>query len=87
LATKRKFDLYQKMLHEPDAAKQRVLMREFEKRVVDTEAHEFPMLWWYRIIPYRLYVKGWKISRSHYVNQDSSTAATENIDPRARAHP
>jgi peptide/nickel transport system substrate-binding protein len=63
LATKRKFDLYQKMLHEPDAAKQRVLMREFEKRVVDTEAHEFPMLWWYRIIPYRLYVKGWKISR------------------------
>jgi hypothetical protein len=38
-------------------------MREFEKRVVDTEAHEFPMLWWYRIIPYRLYVKGWKISR------------------------
>ena len=63
MATKRKFDLYQKMLHEPDAAKQRVLMREFEKRVVDTEAHEFPMLWWYRIIPYRLYVKGWKISR------------------------
>jgi peptide/nickel transport system substrate-binding protein len=63
LATKRKFDLYQKMLHEPDAAKRRVLMREFEKRVVDTEAHEFPMLWWYRIIPYRLYVKGWKISR------------------------
>ena len=51
------------MLHEPDAAKQRVLMREFEKRVVDTEAHEFPMLWWYRILPYRLYVKGWKISR------------------------
>ena len=39
------------MLHEPDAAKQRVLMREFEKRVVDTEAHEFPMLWWYRTIP------------------------------------
>jgi hypothetical protein len=43
------------MLHEPDAAKQRVLMREFEKRVVVTEAHEFPMLWWYRTIPYRSY--------------------------------
>jgi peptide/nickel transport system substrate-binding protein len=66
-------DLYQKMLHEPDAAKQRVLMRLFEKRVVDTEAHEFPMLWWYRIIPYRSYVKGWKISPSHYLNQDLST--------------
>src|SRR5580693_4189041 len=66
-------DLYQKMLHEPDAAKQRVLMRQFEKRVVDSEAHEFPMLWWYRIIPYRSYVKGWKISPSHYLNQDLST--------------
>jgi peptide/nickel transport system substrate-binding protein len=66
-------DLYQKMLHEPDAAKQRVLMRGFEKRVVDSEAHEFPMLWWYRIIPYRSDVKGWKISPSHYLNQDLST--------------
>ena len=47
--------------------------REFEKRVVVTEAHEFPMLWWYRIIPYRSYVKGWKISPSHYLNQDLST--------------
>ena len=31
---------------------------EFEKHVIDAEAHEFPMLWWYRIIPYRSYVKG-----------------------------
>ena len=38
-------DLYQKMLHEPDAAKQRVLMREFEKRVVDTEAHPLKLDW------------------------------------------
>src|SRR5438552_13453820 len=63
-------DLYQKMLHEPDPAKQRALMREFEKHLVDGQAHEFPMLWWYRIIPYRSYVKGWKISPSHYLNQD-----------------
>jgi hypothetical protein len=60
LGDQAEIDLYQKMLHEPDAAKQRVLMREFEKRVVVTEAHEFPMLWWYRTIPYRSYVKGWK---------------------------
>jgi hypothetical protein len=44
------------------------------------------MLWWYRIIPYRSYVKGWKISPSHYLNQDLSTvkmrAAT--ADPRAQ---
>ena len=29
-------ELYQKMLHEPDPAKQRVLMREFEKHVIDS---------------------------------------------------
>ena len=69
----KEIDLYQQMLHEPDVAKQRALMREFEKQVVDTEAHEFPMLWWYRIIPYRSYVNGWKISPSHYLNQDLST--------------
>jgi len=66
-------DLYQRMLHEPDPTKQRALMRDFEKHVVDSEAHEFPMLWWYRIIPYRSYVKGWKISPSHYLNQDLAT--------------
>jgi len=53
--------------------KQRSLMREFEKHVIDAAAHEFPMLWWYRIIPYRLYVKGWKINPSHYLNQDLAT--------------
>jgi peptide/nickel transport system substrate-binding protein len=49
------------------------LMREFEKYVVDTEAHEIFVLWWYRIIPHQSYVKGWKISPSHYVNQDLGT--------------
>lgn len=66
-------DIYQKMLHEPDAAKQRVLMREFEKYVLDTQAHELPMIYWYRIVPYRSYVKGWKIGPSRYVNQDLGT--------------
>ena len=70
---RKEIDLYQKMLHGPDPATQRALMREFEKHVVDGEAHEFPMLWWYRIIPHRSYVKGWKISPSHYLNQDLST--------------
>jgi peptide/nickel transport system substrate-binding protein len=63
-------DLYQRMLHETDGAKQRGLMRDFEKRVLDTEAHEMVMTYWYRIVPLRSYVKGWKISPSHYLNQD-----------------
>ncbi len=64
--------IYDKMLHETDPAKQRVLMRAFEKQTVDVEAHEFPMLWWNRIMVYRSYVKGWKIGPSHYINQDLS---------------
>ena len=31
------------------------------------------LLWRYRIVPYRSYVKGWKIGPSHYVNQDLAT--------------
>ena len=63
-------DIYEKMLHETDAAKQRTLMRAYETRIVDTEAYEWPMLWWNRLLPERSYMHGWKISASHYVNQD-----------------
>jgi peptide/nickel transport system substrate-binding protein len=65
--------LYDRMLHETDAAKQRALMRNFEKYVLDDCAHEIFLLWWYRIVPYRSYVKGWEISPSHYLNQDLAT--------------
>jgi peptide/nickel transport system substrate-binding protein len=65
--------LYDKMLHETDLTKQRALMREFEKRVLDDQAHEIFLLWWYRTVPYLSYVKGWKISPSHYLNQDLAT--------------
>ena len=66
-------ELYDRMLRETDFARQRDLMRQFEKRVLDTEAHEIFLLWRYRIVPYRSYVKGWKVSPSHYVNQDLAT--------------
>jgi peptide/nickel transport system substrate-binding protein len=51
-------NLYDRMLHETDFTKQRALMRDFEKHVLDS---------------YRSYVKGWKISPSHYLNQDLAT--------------
>ena len=63
-------DLYEKVLHETDAAKQRALMRDFEKFVLDTQAHEMVITYWHRIVPLRSYVKGWKVSPSHYLNQD-----------------
>jgi peptide/nickel transport system substrate-binding protein len=69
----REIDLYNRMLRETDPLKQRGLMREFEKYAIDTEAHQLWVLWWYRTIPYRSYVKGWKISPSHFINQDLAT--------------
>src|SRR6266446_10176137 len=66
-------DVYDKMLREADPAKQRALMRQFEKHTLDTEAHEIFLLWWERIVPHHSYVKGWKISPSHYLNQDLAT--------------
>ena len=66
-------ELYNRMLRETDFSRQRALMRDYEKHVLDTQAHEIFLLWRYRIVPYRSYVKGWKISPSHYVNQDLAT--------------
>jgi peptide/nickel transport system substrate-binding protein len=62
-------DIYNRMLRETDVAKARLLMRQFEKRIND-EAHQLAVTYWYRIVPMRSYVKGWKISPSHYLNQD-----------------
>ena len=61
------------MLRETDPTKQRALMREFEKYVLDDQAHAVFLLWWHRIVPHRSYVKGWKIGPSHYLNQDLAT--------------
>ena len=47
-------------------------MREYETRIIDTEAHEFPMLWWYRMVPGAVLRAGWKIGPSHFINQDLS---------------
>jgi peptide/nickel transport system substrate-binding protein len=64
--------LYDAMNQTDDVAKQKELMTKFQKRVMDEQAHNFEVLWWYRIIPHRSYVKGWKVSPSHYLNQDLS---------------
>jgi peptide/nickel transport system substrate-binding protein len=63
-------ELYNKALHETDPKAQHAAMLAFAKHVMDTQAHKVMMAWWYRIVPYRSYVKGWKISPSHYINQD-----------------
>ncbi|HZE14412.1 MAG TPA: ABC transporter substrate-binding protein, partial [Mycobacterium sp.] len=65
--------LYEKMLHESDPSKLHGEMFHFAKWVMGTQAHEAFLLWWYRMVPERTYMHGWKISPSHYLNQDLST--------------
>lgn len=59
-------ELHKVMNSTADVKAQRAIMRQFEKRALDEEAHNFISLWWYRIIPHRTYLKGWKIGPSHY---------------------
>jgi len=66
-------DLYNRMLRELDKSKQKALLLEFNKYVLDEQAHGIFLLWWQRIVPYHAYVRGWKIGPSHYVNQDLGT--------------
>lgn len=62
-------DLFDKMNREGDPKKVRQYMRQYEKRVLDEQAHMALTMWWYKINPHRSYVKGWKIAPSHYLNQ------------------
>jgi peptide/nickel transport system substrate-binding protein len=66
-------EIFDKLLRETDLAKQRALAFEFDKRVLDEEAHYIHSYWWGRLIPLRSYVNGWKIGPSHYANQDLGT--------------
>ena len=64
-------DLYDKQSRATDPKERLKLIRQFEKRVIDEKAYQFPpTLWWQRIVPHWAKLKGWKITPSHYVNQD-----------------
>ena len=63
-------ELYEKQSRTTDLSERVKLIRQFEKRVIEEMAYEFPTLWWHRIIPHHTRVKGWKITPNHYVNQD-----------------
>lgn len=66
---KKLVEMYDALLRAPTEAEQRKLVRQYEKRVLDTEATHAITLWWYKINPHRSYVKGWKIAPSHYLGQ------------------
>ena len=62
-------ELYQKQSRAIDPDERRRYVREFERRLVDEEAHYFPALQWHRIVPHSAKLRGWTITPSHYLNQ------------------
>ncbi|HTM09881.1 MAG TPA: ABC transporter substrate-binding protein [Verrucomicrobiae bacterium] len=63
-------ELYDRQSRMTDKADRLKILRQFEKRVLDEQAYQFHILWWQRIVPHWAKVRGWKITPSHYVNQD-----------------
>jgi peptide/nickel transport system substrate-binding protein len=63
-------ELYERQSRETDPKARLKLLRQFEKRVLDDKLYQFDLLWWQRIVPHLSKLKGWKITPSHYVNQD-----------------
>jgi peptide/nickel transport system substrate-binding protein len=62
-------DLYQKQSRTLDPEERKRYVREFERRLLDEEAHTFITLQWHRIVPYNAKVRGWTVTPSHYLNQ------------------
>lgn len=65
--------LYDEQSRQTDPEKRKALIRQFEKRLLDEEAHYLMTLQWHRIIPHSAKVKGWTITPSHYLNNTLDT--------------
>jgi peptide/nickel transport system substrate-binding protein len=66
-------ELYLKQSRAVDAEERKKYLREFEKRLLDEEAHYLYTIQWHRIIPHNSKVKGWTITPSHYLNNQLDT--------------
>jgi peptide/nickel transport system substrate-binding protein len=66
-------DLYDKQSRATNPDERKKLIRQFEKRLLDEEAHYLMTLQWHRIIPHSSKVKGWTITPSHYLNNTLDT--------------
>ncbi|MEM7535629.1 MAG: ABC transporter substrate-binding protein, partial [Chloroflexota bacterium] len=62
-------DLYEQQSRATSFDERRELIREFERVLLDENAHTFPTLWWFKINPHSSKVQGWKQLPSHYLNQ------------------
>ncbi len=66
-------ELYQKQSRTTDPEERRRYLREFEKRLLDDEAHYIFTFQWHRIVPHSARVRGWTITPSHFLNNQLDT--------------
>ena len=65
--------LYDEQGREANPEKRKQIIRQFEKRLLDDEAHYLMTLQWHRIVPHSAKVKGWTVTPSHYLNNTLDT--------------
>jgi peptide/nickel transport system substrate-binding protein len=65
--------LYDQQSRETNVEKRKQIVRQFEKRLLDEEAHYLMTLQWHRIIPHSSKVHGWTVTPSHYLNNTLDT--------------
>jgi len=70
-------ELYDKQSREINPEKRKTIVREFEKRLLEEEAHYLMTLQWHRIVPHSAKMKGWTVTPSHYLNQTLDTVWLE----------
>ena len=66
-------DLFVRQSRAVDPEDRKKLLRAFEKRLLDEEAHYIYTLQWHRIIPHSAKVRGWTITPAHFLNQQLDT--------------
>jgi len=65
--------LYDQQSRATNPEKRKQIIRQFEKRLLDEEAHYLMTLQWHRIIPHSAKLKGWTVTPSHYLNNTLDT--------------
>ncbi|MGD9951679.1 MAG: ABC transporter substrate-binding protein [Burkholderiales bacterium] len=66
-------DLYEKQSRATSKEERAKYLREFERHLLDEEAHYLFTLQWHRIIPQNAKVHGWQVTPSHYLNNQLDT--------------
>jgi peptide/nickel transport system substrate-binding protein len=66
-------ELFERQSREQNADRRKQLVWEFERRILGEMAHQVIILGQVRAVTLWDYVKGWKVTPSHYLNQDLGT--------------